>query len=412
MNFCETKELRVPCTHFGSDPSRNMSDKPKRGPLTAFNLFFKFQHKKIASSNAHLSGSQIVKEISIRWKNLSEKERKPFLEAAATEQKRYRTALVKWKAENKLKKDNDEFCKSRDTVVSGNQLPSSKHNSYNSREDPNSDLLRLLLTTQHDAIKLQHTMVHAIMHASTAYPSSDLRQRSIPTAVPINPTQALEKKCSPNLEFRTPLEHGIPSLCQPKERHAPFHPIYNTSKVDHRNHSIPAQSTTRAFDAGDEAVNPIPLSALALPSHDSPKAFPMSDLALPFHPRRNGYEHEDMTFPCLRHDDDDDDDDDDDERGGTVYGNNSSTPNLTRDQFRELPILDEVFPRFHEVSGVFDCIPDRVLTSVIPQTRIAHSDDPIRIQQSRNVPDYTQPGRPFPMPDLDEMQELLSVFDD
>jgi len=113
--FNEMVNFRMQNTLIGqsySDPGKSMtlgkrnkftkhSGKPKR-PLSAYNIFFKSERAKLLLAKKKLGFANMAKEISAKWKSLSDEEHKTFAAEAAIEQKKYRAAVKQWKTQKKV----------------------------------------------------------------------------------------------------------------------------------------------------------------------------------------------------------------------------------------------------------------------------------------------------------------------
>ena len=74
----------------------NTNDAPKRG-LSAYFHFSKTERSKLPSG---LSFGEVGKELSSRWKALTEKDRGPYDELAAKDKTRYEREKTEWKENN------------------------------------------------------------------------------------------------------------------------------------------------------------------------------------------------------------------------------------------------------------------------------------------------------------------------
>jgi HMG-box domain len=89
-------------------PTPLESNKPKR-PLTAYNIFFKFQRQQILSvmpvratgkprkSHGKMGFADMARVIAGKWKTIRPQEKVIFVEMAATDKKRYKQEMVEWK---------------------------------------------------------------------------------------------------------------------------------------------------------------------------------------------------------------------------------------------------------------------------------------------------------------------------
>lgn len=77
-----------------NDRKKNSNKKNPNRPLTAYILFFKSIRNEVQQQNPQLSNIQIMKEVAKKWKNLSEQERKPFVD-------KYNIAYEKYWTEKK-----------------------------------------------------------------------------------------------------------------------------------------------------------------------------------------------------------------------------------------------------------------------------------------------------------------------
>jgi len=82
---------------------KRRSGKPKR-PLSAYNIFFKSERAKLVQAKKKVGFANMAKEISSKWKSLSEEGHKEYAAEAEIEQKKYRAAVKEWKAQIFLQK--------------------------------------------------------------------------------------------------------------------------------------------------------------------------------------------------------------------------------------------------------------------------------------------------------------------
>lgn len=80
---------------------RRTGGKPKR-PLSAYNIFFKKERAKLLQEQKKVGFAKMAKEISAKWKNVTDEEHKKYAAEAEVEQKKYRAAVKEWKAQSKL----------------------------------------------------------------------------------------------------------------------------------------------------------------------------------------------------------------------------------------------------------------------------------------------------------------------
>mmetsp|Transcript_2409 Transcript_2409/g.3695 ORF Transcript_2409/g.3695 Transcript_2409/m.3695 type:complete len:360 (+) Transcript_2409:83-1162(+) len=93
------KQFRNKVGKKGKFKKRN--GKPKR-PLSAYNIFFKSERAKLVQAKKKVGFANMAKEISVKWKNLSDEEHKKYADEAEIEQKKYRSAVKEWKAKTKF----------------------------------------------------------------------------------------------------------------------------------------------------------------------------------------------------------------------------------------------------------------------------------------------------------------------
>jgi hypothetical protein len=156
--------------------------KPKR-PLSAYNIFFKEEREKLIKANLKVGFSNMAKQISAKWKDLSDDDRKGFISAAQIEQHKYREAIKVWKLKNS---NADEL-----TSSSTHSLPA-RTDSFSVRTNSllaqaNPVFLRQLLIEQ-QMIEQQHLM-RAQMENAVRMPvgrrmSMPLISSSCPTILP------------------------------------------------------------------------------------------------------------------------------------------------------------------------------------------------------------------------------------
>ncbi|KAJ5211631.1 Non-histone chromosomal protein 6 [Penicillium cinerascens] len=70
---------------------------PKRG-LSAYMFFANDNRDKVREENPGISFGQVGKKLGDKWKALTESERKPYDEKAATDKKRYEEEKAKYQA--------------------------------------------------------------------------------------------------------------------------------------------------------------------------------------------------------------------------------------------------------------------------------------------------------------------------
>jgi HMG-box domain len=102
-------------------PDNNDSSKPKR-PLTAYNIFFKFQRQQILAvmpvratgkprkSHGKMGFADMARAIAGKWKTIQTHEKAIFVELATAEKKRYKQEMEEWKI-----KSNDNSLKTNDS---------------------------------------------------------------------------------------------------------------------------------------------------------------------------------------------------------------------------------------------------------------------------------------------------------
>lgn len=81
--------------HTTKKPYPKDINAPKRG-LSAYMLYAESVRKKIVEENPDMSSPEIMKEQSVWWKALSEKDRKPFVEKAASEKAKHAKRLERY----------------------------------------------------------------------------------------------------------------------------------------------------------------------------------------------------------------------------------------------------------------------------------------------------------------------------
>ncbi|KAL5339167.1 Non-histone chromosomal protein 6 [Aspergillus crustosus] len=79
----KAKAPREPATRKKKDPNA-----PKRG-LSAYMFFANDNRDKVREENPGITFGQVGKMLGERWKALSDKDRKPYDDKAATDKKRY-----------------------------------------------------------------------------------------------------------------------------------------------------------------------------------------------------------------------------------------------------------------------------------------------------------------------------------
>jgi HMG-box domain len=94
---------------YPCDPSEDKAkDKPKR-PLSAYNIFFKFQRKRILAimpvrdsgkprrSHGKMGFADMARAVASQWKAISPQEKAAYAELAAVDKRRYKDELEVWK---------------------------------------------------------------------------------------------------------------------------------------------------------------------------------------------------------------------------------------------------------------------------------------------------------------------------
>lgn len=81
--------------HETKKPFPRGSNAPKKA-MTAYMLFSHSVRSEILEENPDIEISEIMKEQAIRWKALSEKDRKPWIEKGLTEKKKYETKVARY----------------------------------------------------------------------------------------------------------------------------------------------------------------------------------------------------------------------------------------------------------------------------------------------------------------------------
>jgi len=81
--------------HETKKPYPRDTNAPKR-PLTAYMLYSGSIRSKIVKENPSFTAPQVMKEQSIRWKAVTDKERKPWLEKGEAEKAKYQKKLTRY----------------------------------------------------------------------------------------------------------------------------------------------------------------------------------------------------------------------------------------------------------------------------------------------------------------------------
>ena len=118
------------------------SSKPKR-PLSAYNLFFKSERKKLVQEKRKVGFSDMAKEIAAKWKALDCDDRKQFDEEVLHEKRRYEAGLSEWKAQAQLDQKKFTSHQKQHIMSSGDDAPTFP--SLVARNEPDPNLLLLLL---------------------------------------------------------------------------------------------------------------------------------------------------------------------------------------------------------------------------------------------------------------------------
>ncbi|KAL4940951.1 Non-histone chromosomal protein 6 [Aspergillus oleicola] len=88
----KTPGKREPVNRKKKDPNA-----PKRG-LSAYMFFANDNREKVREENPGITFGQVGKMLGEKWKGLSDKERKPYEEKAATDKKRYEDEKAAYQA--------------------------------------------------------------------------------------------------------------------------------------------------------------------------------------------------------------------------------------------------------------------------------------------------------------------------
>lgn len=74
---------------------------PPKRPTTAYFLFASEQKCHVIKNNLQISSIDLAKEIGERWKNLSEEQKKPYVDRASVLKKQYEDDLLRYNTLNK-----------------------------------------------------------------------------------------------------------------------------------------------------------------------------------------------------------------------------------------------------------------------------------------------------------------------
>jgi hypothetical protein len=148
------------------------SGKPKR-PLSAYNIFFKTEREKLVKANIKVGFANMAREISVKWKALSAEDRKEYVLAADIDQKRYRSAVLEWKEQNKLEMA---------ALHSSQQVEHSPLASLLAHNDP-AILQHLIMQRQIMEHQQQQQLEMMQTHMQNAVRLTEPRRMSMPTII-------------------------------------------------------------------------------------------------------------------------------------------------------------------------------------------------------------------------------------
>jgi len=99
----ERKKYEEECARLGhpiKKQKKDAKDKPPKKPRNAYNFFAEDTRKQMKEEGDERKFGEMNKEISSRWKEVSESDKKPFEERAATDKTRYEGELESYKKEH------------------------------------------------------------------------------------------------------------------------------------------------------------------------------------------------------------------------------------------------------------------------------------------------------------------------
>ncbi|KAJ3448070.1 high mobility group protein dsp1 [Anaeramoeba flamelloides] len=93
---------------------------PKK-PRSSFNFFVTESRKKIKKENSDMNFREVTKEVSKRWKEIKEKEKKKYIKMATEDKKRYEKEKEKWEKEKSSSESEPEI--TTRTRFNGKKVP-------------------------------------------------------------------------------------------------------------------------------------------------------------------------------------------------------------------------------------------------------------------------------------------------